>query len=211
MGVDGYLTIKEAAAALGVSDVRVRQLVKRGQLEGVRLGGGLHVTPSSVQARIASKPTAGNPGLSESKKADVPDGFVPSGEAARMLGVTSSRVSALIADGMLDGKKVGGRYVVSEESLAARLAGDGAEREPRRVESVGGYMSLTEAAAALGISKGRLSTLVKEGTVSAVKEGKGVLVPISEVERRKRENPGPGNPNFGPGYSRYRKADDVAE
>ncbi len=203
MGVDGYLTIKEAAAALGVSEGRVRQLVKRGQLDGVRVGGVLHVTPHSVQARIASNPRAGNPGQKGPRT--VPDGYVSSGEAAKALKVDPSRVSALIADGMLDGKKVGGRYVVTRESLLARVLGEEPERKRAEVEERGAYMSLTEAAEAIGISKGRLSTLVKEGTVKAVKEGKGVLVPVSEVERRKRENPGPGNPMFGPGYHRLKK------
>lgn len=203
MGVDGYLTIKEAAAALGVSEGRVRQLVKRGQLEGVRIGGVLHVTPHSVQARIASKPSAGNPGQRGPRT--VPDGYVSSGEAAKALGVDPSRVSALVADGMLDGRKVGGRYVVTRDSLLARVLGEEPERKRAEVEERGAYMSLTEAAEAIGISKGRLSTLIKEGTVKAVKEGKGVLVPVSEVERRKRENPGPGNPMFGPGYHRLKK------
>lgn len=203
MGVDGYLTIKEAAAALGVSEGRVRQLVKRGQLEGVRIGGVLHVTPHSVQARIASKPRAGNPGQKGPRT--VPDGYVSSGEAAKALGVDPSRVSALIADGMLDGRKVGGRYVVTRDSLLARVLGEEPERKRAEVEERGAYMSLTEAAEAIGISKGRLSTLIKEGTVKAAKEGKGVLVPVSEVERRKRENPGPGNPMFGPGYHRLKK------
>lgn len=206
MGVDGYLTIKEAAAALGVSEGRVRQLVKRGQLEGVRMGGVLHVTPSSVQARVDSKPRAGNPGLAESRHAEVPDGYVSSGEAARALGVTPSRISALVADGMLVGEKVGGRYVVTRDSLLARVLGEEPERRGAEVEERGGYMSLTEAAAEIGISKGRLSTLIKQGTVRATKEGKGVLVPVSEVERRKRENPGPGNPMFGPGYHRLNKS-----
>lgn len=197
MGVDGYMTIKEAAAALGVSECRVRQLVKRGQLKGVKLGGVLHVTPSSVQARIDSKPRAGNPGLSESRAADVPDGYVSSGDAARALNVSPSRISALVADGMLEGEKVGGRYVVTRESLMSRILGEKTGGGGIEVETVGGYMSLTEAADALGISKGRLSTLIKEGTVKAVKEGKGVLVPMSEVERRRATNPGPGNPNFG--------------
>lgn len=204
MGVDGYLTIKEAAAALGVSEGRVRQLVRRGQLEGVKVGGRLHVTPSSVQERAESRPRAGNPGIAGSRGADVPDGCVSSGDAARALGVDPSRVSALVADGMLDGRKVGGRYVVTRESLLARLLGEEPEREAREFDEVGEYMSLSRAAEALGITRGRMSLLVKQGTVDAVREGRAVLIPVSEVERRRRENPGPGNPMFGPGYHRLK-------
>ena len=57
----------------------------------------------------------------------------------------------------------------------------------------------------IGITKGRLSQLIAKdridyGTIDGVK-----LIPKSEIERRKREPAKPGNPNFGPGYSRWDK------
>jgi len=197
MGVDGYLTYNEAAEALGVQAQRVRQLVRRGQLEGVTIGGVPHVTPASVQARIASKPRAGNPSIGR-EAPEMPEGYMAAGEAAEALGVTASRISALVQSGHLDGRRFGGRWGVTRESVEARAAGEGvgAPSTATAADEVGGYMTLTDAAAAIGISKGRLSVLVKDGTVGAVREGGRVLVPVSEVERRKRENPGPGNPNF---------------
>ena len=197
MGVDGYMTYGEAAEALGVQTQRVRQLVKRGQLEGVTVGGVPHVTPASVEARIASKPRAGNPNLGR-EAPDMPDGYMTAGDAADVLGVDVSRISALVQSGHLDGERFGGWWGVTRESVEARAAGEGigAPSKGAEAEEVGGYMKLTDAAKALGISKGRLSILVRDGTVKARKEGKFTLVPVSEVERRKATNPGHGNPNW---------------
>lgn len=195
MGVDGYLTYNEAAEALGVQAQRVRQLVRRGQLEGVTVGGVPHVTPGSVRARIASKPRAGNPNLGR-EAPDMPDGYMTAGEAAGILGVDVSRISALVADGQLVGEKFGGWYGVTRESVEARAAGELLPSRAVEAEEVGGYVTLTDAAAMLGISKGRASQLVKRGCMRGVHEGKALLIPLSEVERRRAENPGPGNPNF---------------
>lgn len=196
MGVDGYLTYNEAAEALGVQAQRVRQLVRRGQLDGVTVGGVPHVTPESVLERIESAPRAG--GVGSRGPLEVPDGYVSSGDASKVLGVTASRVSALVADGMLDGMRVGGdgRYVVSREGLLSRILDGGRAAPPRKPREVGGYMKLTDAAKALGISKGRMSTLVKSMAVETVKEGKYTLVPTSEVERMRGARRGRGNPRF---------------
>ena len=207
MGVEGYLTYNEAAEALGVQAQRVRQLVRRGQLDGVTVGGVPHVTPESVQARIDSKPRAGNPSLGR-EAPDMPEGYITAGEAASALGVTVPRISAMVADGQLDGRKFDGWYGVTRESVEARAAGGQAPTRAVEAEEVGGYVTLTEAASMLGISKGRASQLVKRGDIRGIKEGRALLVPLSEVERRRAENPGPGNPNFGPGYSRYAKAEE---
>jgi excisionase family DNA binding protein len=48
-------------------------------------------------------------------------GFMSVPEASERLGVDDSRVRALLAAGQLDGEKLGGRWVVSEESVRARL------------------------------------------------------------------------------------------
>ena len=204
MGVDGYMTYGEAAEALGVSVQRVRQLVRRGQLDCVRIGGARgvpHVTSGSVRARVASKPRAGNPNLGR-EAPEMPEGYMTAGEAAAMLGVDVSRISALVADGQLVGEKFGGWYGVTRESVEARAAGESLPTKAVEAEEVGGYVTLTEAASMLGVSKGRASQLVKRGDMRGVREGKALLIPVSEVERRMAENPGPGNPNFGPGYSR---------
>lgn len=207
MGVDGYLTYNEAAEALGVQAQRVRQLVRRGQLDGVTIGGVPHVTPGSVQARIDSKPRAGNPNLGR-EAPDMPEGYMTAGEAAAILGVDVSRISALVADGQLVGEKFGGWYGVARESVEARAAGELLPSKAVEAEEVGGYVTLTDAARMLGVSKGRVSQLVKRGDIRGVREGKALLIPLSEVERRRAENPGPGNPNFGPGYSRYTQPDE---
>lgn len=48
----------------------------------------------------------------------------------------------------------------------------------------------------LGITKGRMTQLIAAGKIDYGVLDDVKLVPASEVERRKRENPGSGNPNW---------------
>ena len=72
---------------------------------------------------------------------------------------------------------------------------------------VGEVRSLVEAVEELGVSKGRLAQYIRNDQIDYGMRGNVKLIPESEIERRRRENPGPGNPNFGKGYSRMRKAE----
>lgn len=69
---------------------------------------------------------------------------------------------------------------------------------------VGEVRSLKETEEELGVSKGRVAQLIKSGDLDYGTRGNVKLVPESAIRRRKEENPGPGNPNFGPGYSRWK-------
>lgn len=60
-----------------------------------------------------------------------------------------------------------------------------------------GYMSTSEAMAALGVTRSRIAQLIKAGRLDAVKVGNAYAVTVESVERRVAEKPGPGNPNFG--------------
>ena len=57
-----------------------------------------------------------------------------------------------------------------------------------------GYMSTMEAAAALGVNRQRVVALIKKGLLDYEKVGRSYLVTEESVERRKKENPGPGRP-----------------
>lgn len=57
------------------------------------------------------------------------------------------------------------------------------------------YMSVKQAAEALGVTRGRVAQLVEQGVLEADRLGGRTLVVTAEsVERRRRENPGPGRP-----------------
>lgn len=64
-----------------------------------------------------------------------------------------------------------------------------------------GYMSAKEACEVLGVSKGRISQLVKAGKLDAEIIGNSFIITEASVRRWQEENPGPGNPKFGPGYA----------
>ena len=140
------------------------------------------------------------------------DGYMSGDEAAEALGVSRQRVKQLAKGGLLEYDMLAGEMAVIADSVARRIqdgprrgnpgiSGREVVRSDRKPHIVTGYMNLTQAAEALGISKGRLSILISEGKVRAGKFGKAVVIEESEVERRKAENPGHGNPNFGPGYN----------
>lgn len=64
-----------------------------------------------------------------------------------------------------------------------------------------GYMTTSQAAEALGVTTARIYSLIREGKLEADRFGHGYAVRAESVERRKRSNPGPGNPDFRePGY-----------
>lgn len=56
-----YLTIGEAAEALGVTPGRVSQLITRGLLQAIGEGTGRRVSPESVQYRLDNPKPAGRP------------------------------------------------------------------------------------------------------------------------------------------------------
>ena len=68
------------------------------------------------------------------------------------------------------------------------------------------YMTSEEAAEYLGVNRSRISQLIKSGELEAKRFGKSWAISAESVRRRKENNPGPGNPNFGPGYSRHVKS-----
>ena len=68
--------------------------------------------------------------------------------------------------------------------------------------------SLVETEQELGVTKGRVQQLMRSGELDYGLRGSVKLVPEAEIQRRKKENPGPGNPNFGKGYSRWNDRDE---
>ena len=64
------------------------------------------------------------------------------------------------------------------------------------------YMTTEQAALALGIKRSRVCQLIKAGILEAERFGRGWAIRRESVEARKADNPGPGNPNFGPGFGK---------
>lgn len=64
-----------------------------------------------------------------------------------------------------------------------------------------GYMSTREVMERLGITRCRVLQLIRAGVLEGEMVGNGYIITEESVLRRLEDNPGPGNPNFGPGYS----------
>lgn len=61
--MDGYLSVAEAAAKLGVTRARIHALLTSGRLEGAKVSERCWlVTVASVDARLADPPPQGRPG-----------------------------------------------------------------------------------------------------------------------------------------------------
>lgn len=59
-----------------------------------------------------------------------------------------------------------------------------------------GYLSTVEAAAYLGVSKSEVFRLIRAGLLKAERIGAAYAIAVSEIERRKATNPGPGKPKM---------------
>ena len=66
-----------------------------------------------------------------------------------------------------------------------------------------GYLTPQQAADALGVTKGRVTQLIKSGQLEAEKFGGTWAIKEESVIARKESNPKAGNPNFGRGYNRW--------
>ena len=53
-------------------------------------------------------------------------------EAAELLGVSSRRIKALISAGLLDGRRFGGVWIVTRESVEKRIAENPKAGRPRK-------------------------------------------------------------------------------
>jgi excisionase family DNA binding protein len=62
MNLEGYMTTSEAAAALGVTDARIRQLIADKKLPAEKFGWGIWlISKDAVEAYKGNKPRRGRP------------------------------------------------------------------------------------------------------------------------------------------------------
>lgn len=119
-------------------------------------------------------------------------------EVTEELGLTKGRVAMLIGEGKLDYGTRGKVKLVPEEAIRRRLEenpgpgnpnfGTGMYRaEPK--EAPEGYMTVAEAAAAIGVSRPRVSQMCSEGTLDRIKEHGTNWVSVESVERRVESGP----------------------
>lgn len=155
----GLVTVRQAAAMLGVPSKRVQLLAREGQIDGVNLGMGWLLTLDSVRgyAPARSRRDARTAALPARVRDQIAAGdLLTSDKAARLLGLTPETVARLAAAGRLKGFKAAGMWLVegsSVESYAARnhpLPGRRRSGRPRvrrlvagplveRVEGRGGF------------------------------------------------------------------------
>lgn len=122
-----WLTTGQAAEILGISVTEVRRLVDRGLLDGERvasrtglardvrgreLPGYRRVGEASVQAMAQA-----------AKDVDPGKGWITTGQAAAMLGISVPRVRRLVDSGRLEGQRRVPWLGLNEDALGRRLQG----------------------------------------------------------------------------------------
>ncbi|SHP28538.1 DNA binding domain, excisionase family [Mycobacteroides abscessus subsp. abscessus] len=161
---EGYLTIDDAAALLGVRRNTVSKMIADGRLRAVRVDDRTVTRAEWVaQAHRGHRP-----------RRRVPDGLITAAEAADRVGVHAMTIRRAIRAGHLPATTKSGGYVISPADLDAWA--------PRRNPAVAwrrehGWLSVAEAAALLGISRPALNIRIQQGRQSAVRAGADAPIP----------------------------------
>ena len=115
--VSGPLTAADAARSLGVELRVVQRALRRGYLQGQKVGNAW-VIPEATLAQLAAAGPHPFRGMATSHPAAWMPGFISAADAARELGVTAGYVGTLVRRGRLEARRVGVWLAVSEASVA---------------------------------------------------------------------------------------------
>jgi excisionase family DNA binding protein len=140
--VSGPLTAADAARRLGVEARAVQRALRKGYLQGEKVGNAWLI-PEAVLVELASAGPDPFPGTATSHPAAWMPGFISAPAAAPELGVTAGYVGTLVRRGRLEARRVGVWLAVSEASVARfaeqrRAVGEDAESEEIRRLILGG-------------------------------------------------------------------------
>ena len=109
---DYVYTIPVAAELLELSARYISAMCLDGTLDAAKIKGRWFIDPASLQQQIE------------------PDGYISTGAAAEMLGITQKAVSALCLKGRLQARKFRGRWVVNHTDVENYVPYD--PRQPRK-------------------------------------------------------------------------------
>ena len=122
----GTVAVVDAARRLGLSPVRVRELISAGRLPASRVGHRRAIAETELQSLIERR--AAGP---------TPTGTVNTVEAARRLGVSRPWVSRLISAGLLGASRIGHQWAIAETDLQP-LIDERLSRIPRELTEPAG-------------------------------------------------------------------------
>lgn len=106
-------------------------------------------------------------------------------EVAAALGISRAHAYELVAQGELPSLRLGRRIVVPRQALERLLGGDAnsCERHDPTTGDNRLVLTVTEVAAALGISRAHAYELVARGELPSLRLGRRIVVPHRELDR----------------------------
>ena len=162
-----YISTAELAKFLGISQVAVCKRIKNGQIKAVKIGRSYGIPESYVQEHFPEY---------QSHKLEI-DEYISLMEAASLLGITRMAVYNRVKQGKIPAKRVGRHYVVAREHVEQALK---TKRDPQtHLEKE--YLSVSEAAQVLGISRVAVFKQIKRKTLPAQKVGAYYLIARSDL------------------------------
>ncbi|HDR8994430.1 TPA: helix-turn-helix domain-containing protein [Burkholderia vietnamiensis] len=184
----GWITSKQSAERLGVTNSQLVYLVRKGKLRGMFVGRRLAIDPQSVEQRIHAMTAT--------------EGLLSVSEVAKRIGITKSHASVLLKRGTLKGLKVEGRgrygrWLVESDVLMSylqKMQQRDAEMESLQTERshlvaersrlvAEGWLSPHDLMSKLGVSQQRIYQLLAAGLLpGAQRVGGRWFFPADTVE-----------------------------
>ena len=158
-----YISTRELARHLGVTQATVINRIKKGVIEAVRIGRSYAIPHSYIAAGTSPYQ------IHRTEDTD----YLSIMEAARLLGITRMAVYNRIRKGQLAAERVGRHFVIARDALATRTK----ETVPSRR-----YVSLPQYAKQVGLSRVAVWKKVKDGQLSAKRVGGRHFIAMEQTE-----------------------------
>lgn len=162
----------EAAEILGISRVAVFKRIKAGKIQARRVGRHYVIEKSQILYAV-EKPA---------EELTLTKDFYSIPEVADILGKTRIAIFKQVQKGSIQARRIGRHYVIARQDVPGAVT-------LREEVSVGieNYISVSEAAKQLGISRIAVFKKIKKGQIQAVRMGRSYAIPKSEVQARLNE------------------------
>ncbi|HDR3895392.1 helix-turn-helix domain-containing protein [Bacillus sp. FSL W7-1334] len=160
-----YITVKEAAKLLEVSDATIYGLIRRGKIKGVVKSDTWKLSEHEVRTHIGN-------GIKKNRKYEIPENYIDIATAIKKYSITKYRVHQMIKEGHIPStRKHAGKFIFLESELNIE-------------KDIKNYLTTKEAGAKLNLSGSQVTWLINKGRIENVQKNKGIfMIPKESIER----------------------------